>query len=154
MNVSTVSEVIDYLVFNAANWMGSDVQVTDGAPVPPMDAAPNILCIGFTGTVEEPVAENTRTIQQLASSPDRESYDLVCIASSWFGNNTNMQAVRTKAYGIVNALADSLSRDATLGGLVMQVRVGSDSLAQSQTTKGAVATVRFNIHVEAFARRR
>lgn len=129
-----------------------DVKVTDGRPKPPEDSEPDILCIGFTGEPGEPAVENTRTNEQLARDPDRESYDVTCIASSWRGNNTDAELVRNHVFGILNVISEELAKDHTLGGLVMLIRMHTDALAQEQTKMGAVATARFVLHVDAFTR--
>lgn len=130
-----------------------DIQVVDGPPRPPEVAAPDILCIGFTGIEDEPVVENSREKPGIATAPDRESYHIVCLASSWQGLDTDMEEVRATAYGLVDEVADYLADDHTLGGAVSRTRILSEALAQVQTNMGAVATVRFLIQIDAFTRR-
>lgn len=127
-----------------------DVQVTDGQPIPPEDHAPELLCIGFSGTLGEPAVENVRNRQQVATQPDRETYEVTCIASSWRGNDMDPQMVRDAAFGIIDLLATLLAKDHTLGGLVMRSRLMTDVMAQEQTADGAVCTIRFVVQLDAF----
>lgn len=142
---STIPAVIDELVrLTAAALPG--VQVVDGQPVVQVEA--DFISIAY-GEDGEPAAESTRTRNQMTATPDQESYDVWCIASAWDGD-VDMQATRARAYGLVDAIAAAIAADITLGGLVMSARLASESLYLDQTTKGAVATVRFFVHVDAF----
>jgi len=149
--VSTIPLVLDYLVSRCTSNM-PNVKVTDGQPKPPEDAEPDLLCIGFTGTLGEPAVENSRSKQQAATSPDRETYEVTCLASSWKGNETDASDVRDAAFEILYQVARIVAQDQTLGGLVMRARILTDLLAQEQTTMGAVATIRFVLQIDAFTR--
>lgn len=150
---TTVPAVLDYL-YKQLKPLFSDVTVTDGMPTVGEAQAHNILCIGFSGIPGEPaISTNTRTREQLATNPDRESYEITCIASSWQGNNTNTQKVRNKVFEIIDRLNEYLVEDSQLGLLVMRARLNDDQYAQEQTTKGAVVTVRFSISIDAMTRR-
>lgn len=144
---STVPGVLDALV---ALWGQAlpDVQVADGEPVAVAD---DVIVVAFTGVPDEPAVTSTRTREQLAAQPDRESYDVTCLASSWSGV-TEFKPVRDRAYELLGSAAAALAADPTLGGRVMQARLSTEDLIQSQTDKGAVVTVRFNVHVDAFTR--
>lgn len=148
---STVPKVLTELVDCFTKSM-PHVEVSDGQVLPPRDVEPLILCIGFSGDPGEPVVENTRTIAQMTTDPKRESYGITCLASSWRGNETDAQKVREEAYAILDGVSEELSKDHTLNGLVMMTRLHTDSFAQAQTNMGAVATVRFVIHVDAMTR--
>lgn len=148
---TTIPQCIDYIYLRMYQSL-SDVHVTDGQPPPPEDAEPLLLCIGFTGQLGEPSVENSRNRQQADTKPDRETYEVTCIASAWLGSDTSAKQVRDAAFGIVNSVGDFLAKDQTLGGLVMRSRLLTDALAQEQTTMGAVATVRFVIQIDAFTR--
>lgn len=143
--ISTVPAALDALV---ARWVAAlpDVQVSDGQPVATEN---DLIAVGFHDVPGEPAVNSTRTREQLAAQPDRESYDISCIAST-FDGGTEFKPVRDRVYELVNAVAADLADEDTLGGLVMQARVTADDLIQEQTEAGAVATVRFTVHVDAF----
>ncbi|GGV34200.1 hypothetical protein GCM10010182_67600 [Actinomadura cremea] len=143
--ISTVPAVLDALV---ARWTEAlpEVQVADGQPVVTEN---DLIAVGLHDVPGEPAVNSTRTIEQLAAQPDRESYDVSCIASSFTGA-VEFKPIRDRVYELVNAAAGALAADQTLGGLVMVARLTSDDLIQEQTEQGAVATVRFTVHVEAF----
>lgn len=148
---STVPLVLAELVDRFTKRL-THVSVSDGQVLPPRDVEPLILCIGFSGDPGEPVVENTRTIAQMTTDPKRESYGITCLASSWRGNEPDAQKVRDEAYGILDEVSEELARDHTLGGLVMMSRLHTDSFSQAQTNMGAVATIRFVIHIDAMTR--
>jgi hypothetical protein len=149
--VSTIPAVIDAIVALAQSvFSTTDVQVLDGGPVKSTD--PNVVAIGFTGIQGEVAVESTRTRQQLTTDPDRESYEITCLASSWLGHEADPKEPRDYAYGIVNALAEALAENSRLGGLVMRANIRTEAFAPEQTSEGAVATVRFVIGVDAYTR--
>lgn len=150
---STVPAVIKALVALAESTLiADDIAVSDGHPMPPKDGTPNILCIAFTGVPGEEAVTVTRSREQMATSPDRESYQITCVASSWNGHEQNMASVRETAYGMIDIFNHQLMLDHTLGGLVMRARIFSDAMAEEQTSMGAVSTVRFIVNVEAYTR--
>ncbi|WP_433225603.1 hypothetical protein [Actinomadura formosensis] len=149
MSVSTVPAVLDALVARARAAL-PEVQVLDGGPH--RDTDPDVVAIGFTGDPGEAAVEDTRTREQLATSPDRERYEITSLASSWRGEEHDAKAVRDRVYEMLDALAAELERDQRLGGLVNRARLSSGAFAQEQTNKGAVATVRFVVSVDAFTR--
>lgn len=150
--VSTIPACLDALVAAARRAIPDpDVQVTDGQPVE--DISDDIVCIGFTGDPNDTAVQSTRTQQQGSPAPDRESYDITCLACSWQGQDHDVKPVRDRVYEFVNLLAAELATDPTLGRTVGRSRISMDSFAQGQTDRGAVAMVRFTVHVEAFTRR-
>lgn len=151
---TTIPAVLDYLYEGLQTPLGGyGVMVTDGMPDAHQANVPDIFCVGFSGIPGEPaINSNTRTTEQLSRSPDQESYDILCVASSWHGNNTETKSLRDTAYGIVDVVNEFLMKDHTLGGLVMRARISDDQYAQEQTSKGAVVTVRFSIQIVAVTR--
>lgn len=143
--VSTVPAVLDALVA-AARRVLPDVQVVDGQP---LAASPDILCVGFTGDPGEPAIESTRTREQVTLDPERESYEITCLAAVLRGE-TDAAAVRALVYAMISALADELAIDPTLGGVCGRAQLTTEALEQEQTTKGAQAVVRFVIAVDAW----
>jgi hypothetical protein len=150
--ISTIPAVIDALVQNLTVVLTPcEVQVVDGQPVG--DLSPDIVCVGFSSIPGEPVVENTLTPAVMARTPDLEAYDITCLASSWKGAQTVAKVVRDRAFELVGAVSAELARDPTLGRVAMRSWLSAEHVAPEQTTEGATCTVRFVIHVEAFARR-
>lgn len=149
--VSTVPAVLDAMVARFAAAF-PDVQVLDGGPVRDTVLEGDLICVGFTSVLGEPAVEDTRTREQMSSDPDRESYDVTSICSSWQGEQKDPKLVRDRAYEILDAIAAELANDQTLGGLCMRARLTTHLFAPEQTMKGAVATIRFEIHVDAYTR--
>jgi hypothetical protein len=150
-HVSTIPSVLAEIV-RIAEVSLENVAVSDGAPVPPMETTPDIVCIGFTGDPDDEAITTDRERNQLSNMPDMESYDITCLSSSWRGHEKSMSDVRQRAFDMIDILNAAFAADATLGGLAMRVRISSDAVIQDQTDKGAVCTVRFVIRVEAVTR--
>lgn len=146
MSVSTAPAVLDALVAGLTTAV-PDVQVTDGQPIVTAD---DVICVGFGGE-GEPAVESTRTREQLTLEPDRESYDITCLASSWTGA-TAVRPVRARAYELLEAVAAYLLANPRVGG-VLSARLSAERLIQEQTENGAAATVQFTVHVDAFVPR-
>ncbi|PZG53129.1 hypothetical protein C1I98_06115 [Spongiactinospora gelatinilytica] len=133
---------------------GREVPVTVvlGQPnVGQMDSDEMVL-IAFTGEPGDAAVTSTRTQRQATPAPDRESYDVTCLATSWHGHDDEPLPVLDRTYEMVNALAAELAADGTLGGVVGRTRISTDQLVQVQTDHGATAVLRFTVHVEAFTR--
>lgn len=150
--VSTVPAVLDRLVELARLTVDDPEQVVDGQPV--RDITNDVILIGFTGEPGEEAVTDTRTRGQMSSDPDKESYEITCLASSWKGREVHAKPPRDGAYELVDALNDELMRTPNLGmaGTVMRARLVTVGLTQQQTTDGATATVRFVIAVSAYTR--
>jgi hypothetical protein len=147
MNTSTVPVAIDRLVAMATLALpGTDI--IDGQPIV---TEGDFVAIAFTGIPGEEAVEATQTTEQMGARPDREIYDVTCLSSSWSGGG-DPKAVRDQAYALVDAFANALKSDRTLGGLAMRARLSTVALAQEQTEMGALATVRFIVRVDAFTR--
>jgi hypothetical protein len=149
--ISTIPACLDALVAAATRAL-PNVMVVDGQPAIGQDAD-DIVLIGFTGEPGDTAVESTRSQQQGTTDPDRESYDITCLASSWAGSEDDPKVVRDRAYELVNGIAAELAAAPTLGGAVGRTRISTNAFAQGQTDRGAVAVVRFVVHVEAFTRR-
>ncbi|MGW0805268.1 hypothetical protein [Nonomuraea sp. NPDC002799] len=148
--VSTVPACLEALVAAATRALPG-VQVVDGQPNRDLDD--NLVMIAFTGEPGEQAVTSNRAQQQASTAPDRESYDVTCLAAAWGGHEDDPVPVRNTAYGFVNAIATELAADTTLGGVVGRSRISTDAFAQAQTERGAAAVVRFVVHVEAFTGR-
>lgn len=144
--VSTVPDVLDALVALARAAL-PDMQVLDGGTV--RDIEREAVSIGYTEDDDEPAVEDVRDRAQLTSSPEDERYEIKCASWSWLGSETDMSAVRRRAYEFVDAINDALMADQTLGGLVMEARIPTTSLVQNQVNRGATARVDFVIAIYA-----
>ena len=125
------------------------MQVIDGQPVEELQ--PDVVCIGFTGQPGEAAVTSTLTREVYARSPDREQYDISCLASSWRGD-VDPKVVRDRAFELLDAVAGALADDQTLGGAVLRARLSAGSVIPEQTTDGATCTIGFTVHVDAFSR--
>lgn len=157
MSVSTVPPVLDELVVRAGLAVEPmtlpdkpPVQVLDGGPH--KDTDPEVVAVAFTGVAGEAAVENTLTVEQMTAEPNREQYDVTCLASVWLGEQVDPKLVRDRLYALLDAIAAEINRDQTLNGLLMRARVASQALAQQQTGKGAVATVRYVVHCDGYTR--
>ncbi|NJP24459.1 hypothetical protein FLW53_09605 [Microbispora sp. SCL1-1] len=149
MSVSTVPAVLD-AILSAVRAALPDVEVWDGQPV--KQTRDDVICIAFTGEPGEAAVTATITLEQMAVDPRRESYTITCLASSWKGEASNAKAVRDRAYELVDGVVAALAQDQALGALVMRAMVSTQAFAQEQTTRGAVSTVQFGIHIDAYTR--
>ena len=144
---STIPAVLDHLLESWAVALPG-VQVVEGQPLSP---DPDIVCVAFTGLPGEPAIDATEDRGQLATSPDRERYDIACLASAQKGE-TDARAVRERAFELLEMVRADLQRDPTLGGLVMSARLAVMSLVAAQTSVGAESTVLFRVRIDAWAR--
>ncbi len=151
MALSTVPAVLTALVTSARAALPPEVVVFDGQP--DRDAPDECVVIGFTGNALEAAVEDTRSVEEITRARDRERYQVTNLATSWLGEDQDMEAVRVRAFGFVDRIAAALAADPTLGGACMQARVSVTGLAQMQTAQGAVATVMFTVSVDAFTGR-
>jgi hypothetical protein len=84
------------------------------------------------------------------------------VASSWRGAETDFAPVRAGLFAMLNAIADEIAKDPTLGGAATYARLTVASYFQDQTVvtddegtpsgAGAVATAQFVVHIEGFTR--
>lgn len=147
---STVPGVLDALVaaFQGAPEL-EGVRVFDG-PVVTQAAPLEALCVGFSGDPDEPVAVQGQTQREgLAVARSREQYSVQCAASVLNGSG-DISAARRRAYELYAAAGAALAADPTLARTVLSAQPGATTLAQDQTTDGAVATVAFAVDVDAF----
>ncbi|MEV0237563.1 hypothetical protein [Nonomuraea sp. NPDC050786] len=151
MAYSTIPAVLAALVSTARGVLPESVSVYDGQP--DRDPSDECVVIGFTGNPLEAAVEDTRTVEEITRERDRERYEVTNLASSWLGQETDLQAVRLRAFSFVDAVAAALAQDQTLGGVCMRARVSVVGLAQMQTNRGAEATIMFTVAVDAFTGR-
>jgi hypothetical protein len=143
MAASTVPAALAALVVLARAAL-PDWQVTDG---PPLQDEADLCAIGYDPdqgavTVQQTPASYSATTQA-------ESYDVNCTLQSWTGD-PDVSGARARAYVGLDAVAAALTADVSLSGAVSQALLAGSSLDQDVTTNGAVATLRFTIHIEAW----
>jgi hypothetical protein len=119
------------------------VRVEDG-PWLDRPSEPDVIVIGWTPD-EGQAVELTHTYDMGSGG---ESYDVVCLASSWSGD-TDLAARRARADELVEAVRIELRADQTLGGVVTHAEITSQSWDQYQTSNGCEVPVQFTVHVEA-----
>lgn len=143
--LSAVPGVIDALTAGLATPLPA-ASIIDG-PVGRRELKPDAVVIGIGPPT---TSVDGQQVRQGLSLRANETFTLHCIASSISGD-TNMKAVRDRAYALVAAVEGFLRSDPTLGGAADLVSLGEDlTLMQDQTQDGAVAEVAFDITVKAW----
>ncbi len=118
------------------------VRVWDGPPLPSSDQ--DQVSIG--DAQDDPAV--TSTLASTSLGRRAETIDVACRVLCWTGE-TDMRPRRLRAYAILTTVADVLSVDPTLGGLVARARLGeTTALAQTQTDSGAEVVLAFTIRAE------
>lgn len=153
--MSTIPAVLDALVAAAERaWPEPDVQVLDGGPT--IEVQSDVIVIGYSGSATDPDVRSTLTREQLAMEPDLERYDIACMVSAWRGDayrdgRPDAQTARQRAFELLAGLRAELARDSRLGKTVMLARMSTLDMVADQTQAGPVCTVRFTVHVDAYA---
>jgi hypothetical protein len=150
--MSSIPAAIDALVALAER-AHPDVQVLDGGPT--VEVKDDVIAIGYSGSVSEPDVRTTMTVEQLAMEPDRESYDVMCMASAWRGDahrggKPDSRTVRERAFELLAGIRAELAKNSRLDGAVMMARMSTLDVVLDQTKAGPVCTIRFVVHVEAY----
>lgn len=151
--MSTIPAAINALVALAERaW--PDVQVLDGGPTTNVEK--DVIEIGYSGETGMPDVRSTLTREQLDMQPDLEQYDILCMASAWRGDarrdgKPDARTTRERAFELVAGIRAELAQDSRLDGTVMMARMTTLDMAADQTPDGPVCTVRFVVHVDAFA---
>lgn len=149
---STVPDAIDGLLAALRGSAALDgVAVFDG-PVVSGSTAMEVITVGYTGGEDEDSVDATEAIAGLSVQQSRERYVVRCAASVRNGS-ADMTAARTRAYELLGYIGHALAADKTLGGAVMKATLGAHVLRQAQDSRGAVATVVFEVAVDAMTRR-
>jgi|SRR5215475_4089218 len=128
------------------------VQVSDGPPLTTGDDPNQVVAIGHSPGEDVDAVEMTGQFGDLGSSRDREQYTIHCSLGVLNGDRDTL-AARTRAYEIYDAVGFLIADDPTLRKTVMNARLGSHNLRQSDTTGGLLARVNFSIDVDAFTGR-
>ena len=118
------------------------VPVKDG-PVVSGETLTELIVVGFDGEAGAAV-EGSLTYEGMTISPSRENYTISGVAQVLRGGG-DIAVARKRAYELLAAIGGELARDKTLGGVVMSATLGDVSLSQTQSPKGAVASVTFGV---------
>lgn len=149
---SRLPDIIDRLmeIAGAAPEL-EDTVVRDG-PALESDTDLSVLYIGWGGGTDDTDAEAQVQGEGLGGNPDREQPMVRCTA--WVSSGeTDLAPVRRAAFGIMSGMGAAVARDRRLGGLVMRAQMGSYSLTQQQTSRGAQAAVTFEIDMDGYTAR-
>lgn len=115
-------------------------------------SSPTALTVGYTDEMTPNAVEATEDLDSLATAPSRETYTIQCAA--WVLNGAgNVATAREAAFALLSAAGAALAADSRLGGAVMMARVGSWTLQQSQTERGAAVQLIFGVSVDAYSGR-
>lgn len=114
-------------------------------------SATEYIAVGFLGAnaEDDTAVEGNLAIEGMATSPNRETYTVRCSAQAVDGG-TDITAARGRVYDLLAQVGAGLAADTTLGGAVMQASIGDVSLAQTQDSRGAVATLAFGVDCAAY----
>jgi hypothetical protein len=147
--VSPLPAALDALLQALTLAFPDDVLIVDGPPV--KTDAPDMVMVGFTGEPGGEAITITRGPADYARRSDRETYDIVCLASSWRGG-TDLKDVRDRAFGFIALISSELKRDRTIGGTVERAQLTLAGVSPLQASNGVRCTVRFTVHVDACTR--
>ena len=111
-----------------------------------------VLTVAFQDPNGEVIAEGASQREGYVASPTRESYSVNCAASAVNGAG-NIEAAIAVACGLFSAAGETLAVNPQLGGAVMTATVGAWQLSLTQDERGAIASVRFNVDIDAFTSR-
>lgn len=146
-SVSPLPAALDALLQALTLALPDGVQLVDGQPV--KTEYPDIVMIGFNGEPGTEAITISREPADYGRHADHETYEISCLASSYRGG-TDAKLVRDRAFELVSIISAELDRDQTIGETVAQSYVSIGGVAPVMATTGAVCTVRFNIHADAF----
>lgn len=150
--MSQLPVALDALVRGLKAWPGlADVTVLDG-PSTSQATLKDVVSIGFTGGDDDADGESTLITEGLGGGVDREQFTIRCAAACLRGTD-DLAGARRRAYELLGEVGAAIAADRTLGSSVMRAMVGSHSLSQDLTTKGAQALVVFEVSCDAYTGR-
>jgi hypothetical protein len=126
------------------------VPVRDGASVS-QARLDEVLSVGYTGAEDGSDAEAVLGTEGMGSE-DREQFTIRCAVAA-AGGSTDLPAIRRRAYELLQAAGAAIAANRTLNGAVMRAVIGSHSLQQDQTDKGAQAVIVFTVDCDAYTGR-
>lgn len=149
-HVSTVPAALPALAAALHAWPPlAGVQVSDGPPSEESDAL-EAIAVGYNPE-EDIYAADVNTTPQLGARAE-EAYPVECSLGVLNGD-MDLQAARDRAFGLLDAVADLLTANKTLGGVVMSAVLTGYRLRQSRTDAGMLARINFTVSVRAFTSR-
>lgn len=127
----------------------TNVQVADG-PQANSDAANDWLFVGADGDAPDEGNEAAAVDQSWMAFAKtmQETAEITCAVVSRSGD-TDIPALRARAYTILASAETALRADPLLGGLVMQSYISAHQYMPAQTTQGAKARVVFTVTYQA-----
>lgn len=146
-HATTVPDALTALV--AAFRTVPGIDVTDGPPV--SSVGQDFVAVGFTGDPSEDAVTFRFDEADAALGRAGESYDVACVLSSTRGDST-FAAVRPIVFGLFAQLRAAVAADRKLGGAVSLARVSGGSVIHDVAGKGAVVSIPFTVHVQAWSR--
>jgi hypothetical protein len=129
----------------------SGVEITDGPPLAD-SVSREVLCIGYSPAEDTDAVDVTAARGDLGSSRDREQFTVHCSLGVLNGDRDTL-AARTRAYALLDAAGFAIAADTSLRKTVMNARLGSHSLRQSDTNTGLLARINFDVDADAFTGR-
>lgn len=144
---TTVLAALNALVATVATAV-EPVQVLYG---PPLQTENDFVAIAYTGTAGEAAVTFDFEVADAALGRDGEAYDVQCVLSCWLGDGT-FADVDVDAFAQLRKIRAAIAADRKLGGAVALARVTSGALIHDLEGEGAVASIPFTVHVEAWSR--
>jgi hypothetical protein len=135
------------------------VHIADG-PVVSSSSALEWILAGWSGErmstrgtypePEGPEIDGGLAIEGLAADRSREKYTITSTVEVVRGASDGLVPARERAYAIVSACAGLIAANSRLSRTVMLAQIGVTSYTPSLGPKGAKASVRFGIDIDAF----
>lgn len=149
-------------MFTAATAPGcalAGVHIADG-PIVSSSSALEWLLAGWSGErmstkgtypePEGPEIAGSLAIEGLSAARSREKYTITNTVEVVRGASDGLVPARERAYAIVSACAGLIAANPRLGRTVMLATVGATSYTPSMGPRGAKASVRFGVDIDAF----
>lgn len=123
----------------------SGTQIVDGPPT--VDIAGDVVAVGLA---PEDATDVQSTEQIAGLGAVEESFDVLCVARSWSGND-GVKAQRDRTYLLLAAVKAAVSADESMGGAVTRARFAGSTYSPWRTPTGQlVVDVTFRITVDTF----
>ena len=159
---STVPAAIAGLVAALKAQELEGVEVYDG-PAVSQSTALEVIMVGFTGETmsrtgaypepEQPEVDVTASLDMnLALLPVREQYPVRSLIAVLNGAG-DITAATARAYELLAAVGAAVAADKKLGGAVALATLGNHSTTRSQTSRGALVSIVFDVMCDGWTRR-
>jgi hypothetical protein len=138
------------------------VEVYDG-PAVSESTALEVIMVGFTGETmsrtgaypepEQPEIDVTSTLDgNLALLPVREQYPIRSLIAVLNGAQ-DVTAATERAYELLAAVGSAVAADKKLGGAVAMATLGNHATTRSQTSRGALVSMMFEVMCDGWTKR-